>query len=187
MSNRRLATVLVLVPLALPSAALAHTRLAGEFMMTGRITAAQAVAGEHVGETVTRTWTFLPTCPAGQCLTEELVRARAVGTDATSLRRPKISVLNYWTGEGSFFAPLICEARVYPMGERVFFRIAVQITGTTLVAGAPVATSVKASYDSYRRTNRTRCVYPAGHDAAVYTGTLVTPPTPQPAPTPAPG
>jgi hypothetical protein len=183
--NRRLATLLVLAPLILPSLAVAHIRLAGAFTMTGRITAAHAVAGEHVGETVTRTWTFLPTCPAGQCLIEGLERSRAVGVDTTRLRRRSISVLNAWTGEGSFFAPLMCGSRLYPRGERVFFRITVRITGSTLVAGAPVATAVRASYKSYRRTNRTRCVLPAGHDAAVYTGTLLTPPA-QPVPTPAP-
>jgi hypothetical protein len=196
MFNRRLATLLVLAPLALPSAALAaapaplaHIRLAGEFTMTGRITAARGVAGEHVGETVARTWNFLAPCPAGQCLTEKLVRSRAVGGDKTLLRR-KFTVFGRWTGAGSFFAPLMCGSRVEPLGERVFFRITVQITGETLVDGMPVATSVKASYKSYRRTNRTSCVFPLGRDAAVYTGTLVTPPpapTPvPPAPTPAP-
>jgi hypothetical protein len=188
-SNRRLATLLVLVPLAVPSVALAHTRLAGEFIMTGRITAAHSVAGEHVGETVKRTWTFLATCPIGQCLTETVVRSRAVGGDRTLMSRPKLSEFNRWTGEGSFFAPLMCGSRVYPLGERVFFRIMVQVTGEALVSGLPVATAVRATYRSYRRTNQTRCVFPLGNDAAVYTGTPVTPviPTPTPpAPPPAP-
>jgi hypothetical protein len=184
--NRRLAALLVLAPLALPAPALAHIRLAGVFAMTGQVTAARAVPGEYVGQPVTRAWSFVPLCPAGQCQTEQLVRSRATGGDKTNLRRPA-GVFSRWSGKGSFFAPLACGSRLYPLGERVFFKIHVQITGATLVNGAPVATSVKATYQSYRRTNRTRCVSALGRDAAVYTGTLVTPPPPPPpAPAPAP-
>ncbi|HWF73930.1 MAG TPA: hypothetical protein VG186_11330 [Solirubrobacteraceae bacterium] len=197
MSIRRLATLAVLAALAalaVPSAVAAqvpatapHIRLAGAFTMTGRITAAHGVTGERVGERVTRTWTFEPTCPVGQCLTEELVRARGVGTDRTLLRR-KFTVFSRWRGEGSYFAPLMCGARVHPLGERVFFRITVEITAAAPGAdGLPAATSVRATYVSYRHTNRTRCVLPAARDAAVYTGVPVTPAPGQPAPTPAPG
>jgi hypothetical protein len=126
----------------------------------------------------------LALCPAGQCLTEQVVRTRAVGGDKTMLRR-KLSEFGRWTGKGSFFAPLMCASRVYPFGERVFFKLTVRITGATVVNGANVATSVAASYDNYRRVNRTRCVPALGHDAAVYTGNLVTP-TPAPIPTPPP-
>ncbi|MDQ6803812.1 MAG: hypothetical protein M3065_02335 [Actinomycetota bacterium] len=187
MSNRRLATLLILAPLVLPSAGLGHIRLAGQFAMTGRITAADAVPTERVGETVSRTWDFLAPCPQGQCLTEGLVRSRAVGGDTTTLRRSKITVFSRWRGQGSFSAPLRCGAHVDPLGERVFFRITVQITAAAVVVGATVATAVKATYESYRRTNRTRCVGVLGHDAAVYTGKLVTPVPAPPAPTPAPG
>jgi hypothetical protein len=186
MSNRRLATVLVLVlaPLALPVPANAHIRLVGQFAMTGRITAAHAVTGEYVGQIVTRSWNFLAPCPAGQCQTEELVRSRATGGDKTMLHR-KAGVFSQWSGQGSFFAPLICNSRVYPLGERVFFKIQVRITAATTVNGAPVATSVAARYTNVKRMNRTPCVVALGHDAAVYTGTLL-PPPPPPAPTPPP-
>lgn len=193
MSNRRLATLLVLAPLALPGGALAHIRLAGQFTMTGRITVARAVPGEYVGETFARTWNFAAPCPTGQCQTESLIRPRVSGVDTLTLRR-RPTVFSRWTGQGSFYAPLMCGSQVYPRGERVFFRIKVQITGAMLVSGVPVANSVKASYESYRRTNRTRCVSALGRDAAVYTGTLVMPTPPPPpvattptAPTPAPG
>ncbi|HEY5316332.1 MAG TPA: hypothetical protein VIJ20_00015 [Solirubrobacteraceae bacterium] len=188
MSSRRLAAVAVLATLgalALPATALAHTRLAGAFAMTGRITAARGVMGEHVGEAVSRTWVFGAPCPAGQCLIESLVRSQATGQDRVTLRRPGILVLDRWVGMGSFFAPLRCGSRVYPRGERVFFTIRVRITVVAVLGGAPAATGISASYTSYRRTNRTRCVPDLGRDAAVYTGTLITP-TP-PAPTPAPG
>jgi hypothetical protein len=187
-SNRHLAILLVLAPLALPSGALAHIRLAGQFTMTGRTTAAHAVPGEYVGETFARTWNFAAPCPTGQCQTETLIRPRASGVDTLTLQR-KPTVFSHWTGEGSYFAPLMCGSQIYPRGERVFFRIEVRITGATLVNGAPVATSIKASYASYRRTNRTRCVSALGRDAAVYTGTLVIPPPippPVPPPTPVP-
>lgn len=198
MSHRRLISLVVFAFLALPAAAPAHIRLAGQFTMTGRITAAHAVAGEHVGELVTRTWNFLAPCPVGQCRTEKLMRSRATGVDNLALHR-KASVFSHWTGQGSFFAPLLCGSRLYRRGERVFFRIKVRITAAMLVNGVPVATSVKASYKSYKRTNRTRCVSALGLDAALYTGKLVTPAPPPPppppvtpppappAPTPAPG
>jgi hypothetical protein len=184
--TRRLAALLVLVPLALPGFAAAHIRLAGEFVMKGRVTAAHAVPGEHVGEHVTRSWEFVAPCLAGQCRTERLVRSRATGGDKTVLHR-RTGVFSHWTGKGSFFAPLKCGLRIYRLGERVFFKITVRITGAAVVDGTLVAISVKASYESYRRTNRTRCVGALGHDAAVYTGKLVMAAPVPPAPTPAPG
>jgi len=185
---RSFAVFAVLAALALPATAVARIRLAGEFVMSGRITAAHGVRGEHVGERVTRTWDFLAPCPAGQCRTENLMRSRAKGMDKVKLHR-KRRMHGHWTGQGSFFAPLRCGARVYPRGERVYFRIKVRITGATIVDGILAATTVKASYTSTRRTNRTRCVGALGHDAATYTGKLVTPapaPTPAPVPTPTP-
>jgi hypothetical protein len=184
----RVATLVALFALAVPGSALARIRLAGAFAMTGRITSAHAVPGEHAGEKVTRAWAFQPLCPARQCRTEELVRSRATGEDKLRLHRPA-RVFGHWTGQGSFFAPLRCGRRVYPRGERVFFTIKVRITGATVVDGVLLATSLKATYKSYRRTNRTRCVAALGHDAAVYTGTLTPAPYPiaPPTPTPAPG
>jgi hypothetical protein len=185
--NRRLAALLVFAPFAFPAAAHVHFRLVGEFVMSGRITAAHAVPGEHVGEHVTRTWTFVAPCPTGQCSTEKLVRARETGQDKVTLMRPKAGVYSHWVGRGSFYAPLMCGSKVYPRGERAFFEIKVRILRAPLINGMQNATVIKASYSSYRRTNRTRCVSALGHDAAVYMGTLVMPAPAPPAPTPAPG
>lgn len=188
MHRRSLATVAVLAaPLALAGAAAAHIRLAGEFAMSGRITAAHAVPGERVGESVTRTWVLVPLCPAGQCQTELLVRTRATGFDELKLHR-KAGVFDRWTGKGSFFAPLECRSRIYRHGEDVFFTVEVRIAAAMLFDGLPFATELEAGYTSYRQTNRTPCVSVVGHDAAVYTGKLVIPgPTPAPpAGTPAP-
>jgi hypothetical protein len=173
--DRRFAALLALVPLALPVPGLPHTRLQGQFTMTGRITSARDVPGEYVGELVTRSWTFVAPCPAGQCATEKLVRSRAAGRDAITLKR-KGGVFDQWVGKGSFYAPLQCGARIYRRGERVWFTIAVGISGVAAVNGMPVATTVTARYSDYKRTNQTRCVAALGHDAAVYTGTLVNPP-----------
>jgi hypothetical protein len=188
MSRPRVASIVALCAFAVPGSALARIRLEGVFAMRGRVTSDHAVPGEHVGEKVARTWAFLPLCPAGQCRTEELVRSRAAGEDKLRLHR-KARAFGHWTGEGSFFAPLRCGGRVYRRGERVFFRITVRITGAAVTDGTLLANSLKATYKSYRRTNRTRCVTALGHDAAVYTGTLMPAPYPiaPPTPTPAPG
>ncbi len=185
MSARPFASLLVLVPLALPAPAPPHIRLDGEFKMTGRVTVAHDVPGEHAGERVTRRWEFMAPCPEGQCTIERLIRSRAAGQDKVKLKR-KRRVFSHWVGKGSFYAPIRCGSRIYKRGERVRFTIKVRITGVTMVDGAPVATSVKASYASYRRTNRTRCFAVLGHDAAAYTGTLITPAPVQSAPIPAP-
>lgn len=197
MRVRRLAAVLMLTPFALPAPApaqirrlpaqaIAHIRLSGQFTMSGRITVARDVPGEQAGQSVARIWNFIAPCPAGQCVSETLVRARATGQDTLMLKRRR-GVFSRWVGQGSFYAPLGCRSRVYARGERVWFTISVQITGASIIDDALVATSVRASYKNYRRTNRTPCVAALGHDAAVYTGTLIMPAPPPPAPTPAPG
>lgn len=182
--RRWLAALVVFAPLALPAPALAHFRLAGEFVMTGRITVAHAVPGEHVGERVTRVWSFSAPCPVGQCRREKLVRSRAIGKDKVTLKRPKVRVYSHWVGKGTFYAPLKCGSRVYPRGERVYFKVKVRITRAALVNGQQFATVIQARYTNYKRTNRTRCVAALGRDAAVYTGTLVMPVPPAPTPVP---
>jgi hypothetical protein len=132
---------------------------------------ARDVPGEYVGEPVTRIWSFLAPCPFGQCVTEQLMRARAVGGDVVTLVRDR-GMFSHWVGSGTFYAPLQCGSRIYPRGERVSFTIKVRISAVALVNGAPVATAVKAGYSDTRRTNTTRCVAALGHDAAVYTGQL---------------
>ena len=178
--------LLTVAALVLPASALAHIRLQGVFAMKGRVTVAHDVPGEHVGESVTRLWAFFAPCRVGQCITEKLARARAVGEDKVTLRR-KRRLFSRWLGIGSFYAPLRCGSQIYKRGERVWFRLKVQISSAETVNGAAVATTLKATYTDYRRTNRTRCVAVLGHDAAVYTGTLITPAPVQAAPTTAPG
>jgi hypothetical protein len=156
-----------------PTPALA--RLAGQFRLTGRITVATNVRGEHVGEQVSRTWTFTPTCAAGACRTIGLVRSRAAGSDALTLRRRSRGV---YTGAGSFYAPLRCGSRTYRRGSAVPFTITVRVTAAVLAGGQVFATQITASYTNSSRTNLTPCVAVLGHDAATYTGHIALPTAP---------
>ena len=149
-----------------------ESRLAGTYQMTGRLTAAQFVRGEHVGEVVPRTWTFTPLCAAGPCAQVRLFRGRRTATDTLILTESSPS--HYW-GTGSFFAPLECAGQVYSTGEEVPFQINVQVTATTTAPdGTVLAQQITATYVNQSRMNLTPCVIVLGHDAARYTGTDVT-------------
>lgn len=154
---------------------LARARLQGQFRLSGRVTVATRVPGEHVGDTVLRTWTFVSPCTAGPCPTIGLARTRATGIDRLLLghRAPA-----YYVGHGSFSAPLLCGKQIYPAGALVPFTISVRITGTTVVNGVRIATRLSATYLNKSRINRTRCVAVLGHDAATYQGQLLVPPAP---------
>jgi hypothetical protein len=179
MSRRRLAALLTTVAFgagfAVPAAAqpvAPATRLAGTFQMSGTVTVAVNVRGEHAGETVQRTWTFTPACPAGPCATVQLVRARAAGTDTLTLTAV---APNVYSGKGRFYVPLRCAGRIYRPGEAVPFRIRVRVTATSPAAGGgTMATAITATYVNRRRLNLTPCLALHGHDAARYTGTLRT-------------
>ncbi|MGA2928884.1 MAG: hypothetical protein ABSG43_23410 [Solirubrobacteraceae bacterium] len=136
------------------------------------MTVAHAMAGEHVGEVVRRTWTFVARCSTGPCRQLVLVRTRAVGSDRTILseRAP-----GEYAGKGAFFAPLRCGPRTYQHGELVPFTITVRVTAAATVASATVATAISASYTNPSRTNLTPCIGLHRHDAATYSGELVAP------------
>jgi hypothetical protein len=150
----------------------ANARLQGQFALSGRVTVAKNVRGEHVGQTVSRTWTFTPSCATGVCSTIVLMRSRAAGSDqlVLSLRTP-----GYYVGSGSFFAPLRCGRQTWRRGSAVPFTITVRVTAAALAGSDVVATRIRATYTNQRRTNRTPCVAVLGHDAAVYSGQVVPP------------
>ncbi len=149
-----------------------QSRLAGTFQMTGRVTAAHDVRGEHVGEVVQRTWTFTPLCATGPCAQVRLFRGRANATDTLILNQ---TAPGHYSGTGRFFAPLKCAGTVYSMGEEVPYQIKLQITATTTTPdGTVLAQQISASYVNKSRRNLTRCVLVLGHDSARYTGTDVT-------------
>ncbi len=146
--------------------------LTGQFQLSGVITAAKHVRGEHRGQRVQRAWTFTPQCSVGPCSTVTLVRRRRVGTDTTVLTATSPTT---YTGQGLFYAPLRCAGRMRAHGEAVPFTITVTVTATTTVAGAPIASQIHATYVNRRRRNLTRCIDVTGHDAAAYDGQLVGP------------
>jgi hypothetical protein len=162
--------------LVLPAAASAASappfpdaRLQGTFQLAGRVTAAHAVNGERVGQTLARVWSFNSTCPSGQCAQVGLVRSRGAASDSLTLRR---TGAGRYTGNGSFSLPLWCAGRLYPQGEKVPFTINVRITLAVPSGDQSVATRVSATYVNRRRINRTPCVAALGHDAASYHGHL---------------
>ncbi len=138
--------------------------------MTGLVTVAHYVPGEHVGLQVTRTWTFAPVCPTGPCRTVQVVRTRINGSDSVVLHlRPG----GVYSGRGVFFLPLGCAGHRYPRGEQVPFKLTVRVTGKAVVNGTVIATSIAATYRNRVRKNLTPCVALLGHDAASYSGTLL--------------
>ena len=147
-------------------------RLEGSFQLAGRVTVAEHIRGEHVGERVTRLWTFASLCPTGQCQTVVLVRHRHAGIDTVvlDLRSPGM-----YSGQGRFAAPLSCDGRTYPKGARVPFTITVNIDTAVLVNDVVVAGRVSATYINAMRINHTPCVAGLGHDAARYHGHLIVP------------
>ncbi len=172
-----LAAVVAAVLAASPGAAGAQSpqvqsRLAGTYQMTGRVTAAQEVRGEHLGEVVQRTWTFTPLCATGPCAQVRLFRGRANATDTLILNQTSPG---HYSGASRFFAPLKCAGTVYSMGEEVPYQIKLQVTATTTAPdGTVLAQRISATYVNKSRLNLTRCVIVLGHDAARYTGTDVT-------------
>jgi len=146
--------------------------------MLGTVTVAQDIRGERHGEKAKRLWSFTSRCAAGHCRTVRLVRHRAGGLDRLTLRRRRAG---YYTGNGLFYAPLRRASKYVRRGEAVPFTITLRITGGELSTGTDIASAVHATYTNRSRTNLTRCVAIPGHDAAVYSGTLMTLPSPPPA------
>ncbi len=154
-----------------PPAPGVQSRLEGTFQLTGRVTVAHDVRGEHAGEVVQRTWTFTPLCVSGPCAQVRLFRGRANATDTLILTETSPG---HYAGTGRFFAPLKCAGQVYATGEEVPFQIKLHVTATgTAPDGTTVATQIGATYVNKSRLNLTRCVIVLGHDAARYTGNQI--------------
>lgn len=159
--SRPVLAVLVLVAtlgLAPGAAGQPAPQLQGTFQMTGTVTVANNVRGEHVGQVVHRTWTFTPLCPTAPCATVRLVRQRADGTDMLTLHG---TGPGSYAGAGQYFAPLRCTGRIYRPGQVIPFKITVNVTATG---------QLRATYVNGSRINLTPCIGVLGHDAAGYTG-----------------
>jgi hypothetical protein len=168
--------VTLIASAALPTATAAarsrtrSARLEGFFLLSGRVTVAANVSGEHVGERVRRIWAFKPLCAAGPCRRIELVRIRPGGRDRVILHR---AAPGSYVGRGRFYAPLGCATRIYRKGEAVPFRVTVRIAAAKLVGATAIASRLRAFYTNPSRRNLTPCVSAPGHDAAVYHGHLL--------------
>jgi hypothetical protein len=153
-----LASLVAAAALAPGAAGQPPPQLQGSFQMTGTVTVAKNVRGEHVGQVVQRTWTFTPLCPTLPCANVRLVRQRAGGTDTLTLHAVGPGA---YMGTGRYLAPLRCTGRVYTPGQVVPFKIIVHVTAMG---------DLHATYVNRSRLNLTPCIGVLGHDAARYTG-----------------
>ncbi len=113
------------VTAAAVSPEIAAARLQGDYSVTGVVTQAVGIAGEHRGEHVQRTWNFISPCDTGACPLLGLHRQRSGGTDPLFLHE---IARGTYTGAGIFAAPLRCHGRLYPLGSVVPYTISLRIT-----------------------------------------------------------
>jgi hypothetical protein len=147
-----------------------NARLQGTFTAHGVITRSVNVPGERRGQHLTRAWSFLPQCSAGVCRAVQLVRQRgATGRDQLILHRRRAG---YYTGRGSFTAPVRCSGRVVAAGQRVQFTITLTIVADAVEGSQRLATGFTATYLSRKRTDLSRCFLAPARDSARYRGTL---------------
>jgi len=155
---------------AAPAAGPQDASLEGYFLLMGRITSAVNVPGERAGQTLRRSWAFIPLCRVEACADVELHRGGARGRTLVLHRRAPA----LYEGSGRFSAPLRCGARVFPGGATVPFSITVRIlaAGTAGTSGAGagriVATAIRATYSNPSRINNTPCVAIPSREAATY-------------------
>jgi hypothetical protein len=167
---------------AAPSAAVSprDARLQGIWTMSGRVTRAGGVRGEHTGQRVRREWDFTSTCASGPCTRVRLRRERSASrVDNLTLARVAPGVL---AGRGRFYVALRCAGRVYRHGGIAYFRVRATVRRAQVVQGTRFATAIHATYDNWKRVNRTPCPGSLGRDAGVYDGRLSSPVPAVPAP-----
>jgi hypothetical protein len=146
--------------------------LQGTFAMQGRLTKVVKVFGEHKGQRVRRSWTFVPQCPTADCPTVQLSRQRSGQhiPDTVTLTRQASGA---YLGRGRFFFALRCAGQIVDHGGVAAETITVRITATTTVGTTSFASAIKATYRNPWRKNLTRCPGGLGRDAASYQGQLV--------------
>ena len=159
-----------------------NVKVIGRFAVTGRITRASGIPGEHTGERLRRIWTIVPrSCAESDCARLELTRPRAAGHVARiTLHRVGFGL---YRGTGRFDAAVRCLGHVAPRGSVVPYLITLRVTAFEPAGGLRLATAFRATYFNDRRFDRTRCPLGEVRDAARYTGTIIAPPPPPPPPT----
>ena len=139
--------------------------------------AAVRVRGEHLGQIVSRHWTFAGrSCVKSVCHQLTLHRQRSADR-YDNLVLTRVGTGRY-SGRSQFYAGLRCRGHTYPRGERVPYRITVRVTQTVTIQGLEFARRLTATYTNLRRIDRTRCPIGPSHDAARYTGIASPLPTP---------
>ncbi len=157
---------------------IAAARLQGNYAVSGVVTQAVGVAGEHRGQHLRRTWNFISPCATGACPVLGLHRQRAGGTDPLFLR--PVSPGKY-TGAGIFAAPARCGGRRYAQGSDVPYTITITITAAAPQPdGSILATGFSAAYRNRGRIGHTRCYSPPSYDSARYLGVPAPPASPPP-------
>ena len=146
--------------------------LQGTFAMRGTVTKAVNVFGEHKGQRVRRSWTFVPQCQTADCPSVLLGRQRSGRhiLDTIMLSRQASGL---YVGRGHFWVALRCAGQTVAHGGLASETITVQITATTTVGATSFATAISATYKNPSRKNLTRCPGGLGRDAARYRGQLV--------------
>jgi hypothetical protein len=147
-------------------------RLKGTFEMQGRLTKVVHVFGEHTGQRVRRSWTFVPQCQTADCPSVVLKRQRSGQhvIDTITLTR---QTSGSYVGHGRFFFALRCAGKTVQQGGVAAEKITVQISRTSTIGTTSFATAIKASYRNPWRKNLTRCPGGLGRDGARYHGQLV--------------
>lgn len=159
-------------PAAAPPGLAQVARLQGAFTAAGTVIRAVNVPGEYRGQRVTRTWSFVSSCPSGACPTVTLTRQRGSGFDRLRLHRRHPG---YYTGAGTFTVSAQCAGRVYNAGERARYTITLTVTSAVASGSAVSATGFTATYRNPSRTGLTRCYTAPSYDSAHYVGTPVPP------------
>jgi hypothetical protein len=171
------AAVAVAATAAAPAHAAVDARVVGKFAMSGKVTRAEHVRGEHKGQKVKRTWRISPLCDSGVCAQLTLRRQRSAHkTEKLTLTKTNTGT---YSGRGHFYFALRCAGKVYKRGGRATTKVTLTVTRRTTVQGRRFATALKATYSNPKRTNRTPCKGRSlGRDAARYSGKVTTVPGP---------
>lgn len=159
------------------SAGVADARISTTYLMHGRIVAAVRVRGEHLGQAITRRWTFTGVDCAGSVCQRLALRRERAAHRVDRLTLTRVGVGSY-AGSGRFTSALRCAGRRYPRGLVVPYTITVQVTQAVPVQDIAFAGRLSAVYTNRRRIDRTPCPLGPSHDAAWYVGVA----TPLPAP-----
>ena len=129
---------------ARPESGAAGPRLEGAWRLTGKIVSGQNLAGQKVGDSVKRSWSFAPRCPTGAC-DVTLKRERPDGGFATDQLKLEGTV---YSGSELFVGSYTCNGVEYPQGEKGPIKIVVRVVKAKTIGGVLRATKIQATLSS---------------------------------------